>query len=341
MLAWWGAVALIVSVLLPLAVRPWLVRLGVVDVPTDRSSHTIATIRGMGLAVAGALVLTMSAAALTHQPAAAAVTLWICAGAAATAALLGWVEDFRGVGVRLRALYQLGIGLVASSLLAWHLNHAVLWLIPAGMIAVAAYINVANFMDGINGISGSHGLLVGLFYAAAGALSSQSWLVIAGLVIAGAFAGFLPWNLGKRNVFLGDVGSYLLGASVSVTAVAAFFCGVSVEFVFAPVLIYLADTFVTLIRRIAEGERWYTPHRRHAYQRLVIVGLSHVQATLVVCAATVLTGLLGIMAATNRPPISVLAGVLCAVVVLLYLRTPTIFQRLRRRRAAAAAREPS
>ncbi|MDD0858713.1 hypothetical protein NHF46_15135 [Arthrobacter alpinus] len=77
-----------------------------------------------------------------------------------------------------------------------------MWLIPIGAIAVAAYVNVANFMDGINGISGTHGLLVGGFYAYAGYAAGHGWMVYVGIAIALAFAGFLPWNLSRNKVFL-------------------------------------------------------------------------------------------------------------------------------------------
>ncbi|WP_269045332.1 MraY family glycosyltransferase [Paenarthrobacter sp. Z7-10] len=328
-----AGVALVLSLVLPLAFKPWLVRLGVLDIPSERSSHTVPTIRGLGITVALAAAAAMLTA-LFAPPAAPADrwTLIVCVLVMAAAAAVGWIEDLRGLGIRIRAAVQLGLGLLATAALALLAGGYAYWWIPAGAVAVAAYINVANFMDGINGISGSHGLVVGGFYALAGHLTGHSWLVYAGLAIAGSFAGFLPWNLGRAPVFLGDVGSYLLGGGISVTAVAAFLAGVPVEYIFAPVLIYLADTFVTLIRRIVAGERWYASHRQHAYQRLTIVGLSHLQATAVVSAATVATGMLGLLAADGRPGVSAAAAVGCAVLVLLYLRTPTIFARLIKRR---------
>ncbi|WP_427019006.1 UDP-phosphate glycosyltransferase [Pseudarthrobacter sp. P1] len=333
-----AATALLASLFLPFAVKPWLVRRGVLDVPTARSSHTEPTIRGMGITVAAALLLSMAVAWLAlllgpQEEAAGPAVVLVSALVMAAAAVIGWIEDFRGIAIKFRAVLQLGIGLAGSLALAAALPGQNVWWVPAGAVAVAAYINVANFMDGINGISGMHGLLVGLFYAAAGLLTGHLWLVLAGAGIAAAFAGFLPWNLSRGNVFLGDVGSYLLGASIAVTAVAAFLAKVPVEYIFSPVLIYLADTFITLIRRIASGQRWYAAHRQHAYQRLTIVGLSHLQATAVVSAATVATGLLGIVSTRAGEGMDILAGVLCALVVLLYLRTPTIFQRMIRRRA--------
>ncbi len=77
-----------------------------------------------------------------------------------------------------------------------------------------------------------------------------------------------------RVGFLGDVGSYLLGASIAALAVAGFLSGVYVEYVLSPILVYAADTGYTLLRRIKAGERWYASHREHVYQRLTDVGFT-------------------------------------------------------------------
>lgn len=333
-----AAVALVLALVLPLVVRPLLLKAGVLDVPNARSSHQTPTIRGMGITTAVALPAALLLAVFLPQGDVAAdqgqATLIVILLGGLCAAMVGWIEDIRGLAITVRASLQLAIGVAATAALAIIDPGAQqLWWIPAGAVAVAAYINVTNFMDGINGLSGSHGLLVGSFYAFAGVATDHDWLIYAGLAIAAAFAGFLPWNLGKNKVFLGDVGSYLLGAAISVTALAAFLAKVPVEFIFSPVLIYLVDTFVTFLRRLLAGERWYASHRQHVYQRLTIVGLSHLAATSVVGFATVVVSVLGIIAAQGGESTKIIATVLCVVVILLYLRTPTIFQRLLRNNA--------
>ncbi|WP_285725316.1 MraY family glycosyltransferase [Psychromicrobium xiongbiense] len=324
--------ALLLSLTVPWAVRPWLRRLAVMDMPSERSSHSVPTLRGMGISILMAMALGLLLALLLPLPHPGHGVVLTILVVVLAASCVGWIEDLRGLSVRTRALCHLFIGAAGTVALAALTGGTGYWWAPAGAVAVAAYINVANFMDGINGISGLHGVVVGLAYAAAGALSGTAWLVVIGLVLAAAFAGFLPWNLSRRPVFMGDVGSYLLGSTIAITAVAAFLSGVPVEYVFAPVLIYLADTFVTLMRRIAAGERWYTSHRQHAYQRLVIVGLSHVQASLVVTVASVLTSALGLLAGRLGGLMVFVSALGCLLVVLAYLRTPTIFQRFLARR---------
>lgn len=331
--------ALVMGLVLPLFVKPLLASAGVLDIPNARSSHQEPTIRGMGLTTAVALPVALLVAIMLPQGNVSAgqaqSTLLVILIVAVCAAFIGWIEDLRGIKIVLRAILQLGVGLLATAAVAIiDPSPQQLWWIPLGSIAVAAYINVANFMDGINGISGSHGFLVGGFYAYAGVVTDHLWLVYAGVAIAGAFLAFLPWNLSRNKVFMGDVGSYLLGASIAVTAMAAFLAGVPVEYIFSPVLIYLVDTFVTLLRRLIARERWYASHRQHVYQRLNIVGLSHVQASGIVCLATVLVSVLGIWAVQGNELVRVLATGACALVIVAYLRTPTIFQTILRKRAS-------
>ena len=336
-----GAIALVLALALPLVVRPLLARAGVLDVPNARSSHSVPTIRGMGITTAAALSAAVLAAIFLPQSGTAgrgALTLVVILAVVLAASTIGWLEDIRGLSVKVRAGSQLLVGGLATAAVAIiDPGQQQLWLIPVGALAVAAYINVDNFMGGINGISGTHGLLVGGFYAYAGLVSGHAWLVYVGIAIAMAFAGFLPWNLSRNRVFLGDVGSYLLGASIAVAAMCAFLTGVPVEYVFSPVLIYLTDTFVTFLRRLLAGERWYAAHRQHVYQRLTIVGLSHVQATAVVSAATILVSLLGIAAVQGGEVIQIAATAAGFAVVLVYLRTPTLFQNHLHKRAKRTA----
>ncbi|MHA7278811.1 MraY family glycosyltransferase [Arthrobacter sp. MDT2-2] len=330
-----GAVALGLSLALPTVVKPLLKRLGVIDIPNHRSSHSTVVIRGMGVAVAVAILVALVLSLATGLVAVDRSLILVIICMVGASAVLGWMEDFRGLPIRVRASAQLLIGAVGTAALATTIDESSYWWVPIGAIAVATYINAANFMDGINGISGMHGLVVGLFYSYAGVLSDQLWLTVAGLVVAAAFAGFLPWNLGRGFVFLGDVGSYLLGASVAAIAVTGLLAGVYLEYLLSPVLIYLADTFTTFVRRARRGERLYTAHRQHVYQRLTDTGLSHVQVSLLVSILSALTGAAGFVLATAAAPLAVSASLFAAAVVALYLYSPRIFRALARRRTAA------
>lgn len=330
---WLGGGAFLVSVLLPFVIKPLLARWGVIDIPSDRSSHDRPVIRGMGLAVAAAIVTTYALAMILGVVQVDRSVALIVLAMTVTSAALGWVEDYRGVSVGTRLGVQTLIGALGTGAMIVSLGIAVWWW-PVGVIATVAYINIANFMDGINGISGTHGTVVGVFYAWAGAANDITWMMCAGLIVAGAFAGFLPWNLSRGTVFLGDVGSYVLGGSLVAIAIGAFLSGVYVEYLLPPLLIYLADTTVTLIKRVQRGEIWYKPHREHVYQRLTDVGLSHVQSSMVVTAATALVSIVSLWGLRADGAGSVLAGLISAAVVVLYLSLPRILRPLARKRGA-------
>ena len=197
--------ATILGGVLPFLVRPLLHTLNMVDLPNERSSHTTPTYRGMGLATALAVCASFGVATAAGWTVNTGISVTLLAGMAA-ALLLGWIEDVSGIGIAIRAGVQLLIGAGVAGVLSVLMNVPIFWAVPAA-IFVAAYINVANFMDGINGISGCHGLAAGLCYSFTGYLTELSWLTLGGLAIAGAFAAFLPWNVRSgRNVFLGDAG---------------------------------------------------------------------------------------------------------------------------------------
>lgn len=325
--AWVGGGALVLSLLVPFAMKPLLARWGIVDIPSHRSSHSRPVLRGMGLGVALSLVIGYGLALLTGVIAVdRSVALTVLAMTVASAAL-GWAEDYRGVSVGTRLVVQVLIGGLGTGVLIAVLGIAGWWW-PVGVVATVAYVNIANFMDGINGISGLHGTAVGLLYAWAGAANGMTWMTCAGLAVAGAFLGFLPWNLGRATVFLGDVGSYVLGGSLVAIATAAFLSGVYVEYLLPPLLIYLADTTVTLVNRVRRGEIWYKPHRQHVYQRLTDVGLSHLGSALVVTVATVAVSLISLWGLRAAGTGSAVAGVAVVAVIVVYLALPAVLARV-------------
>ena len=326
------ALAFVLGALLPFAVRPILHRNNMVDVPNERSSHTAPTYRGMGLATAAATLLAFVMATMfgwTYRSSESLQLAVTIAVAILCALALGWLEDIHGVSIMRRAGLQLVIGVLVSVSFATVQGTNVLLLI-LGAIFIAGYINVANFMDGINGISGAHGLVAGLAYALTGWMVNLPWLALAGVAVAGAFAAFLPWNVRPgKNVFLGDAGSYVLGAALGAMAVGAWFADVPFLLSFAPLVTYLADAGITLFRRFMAGEQWYKPHRTHTYQRLTDVGFSHLGSTAVVTGTTILVWVLLAFASDLFASGAVLAAVgvvlVALAVLVVYLRMPQLF----------------
>jgi UDP-N-acetylmuramyl pentapeptide phosphotransferase/UDP-N-acetylglucosamine-1-phosphate transferase len=258
---------------------PQLRRRAILDRPNERSSHDAPTPRGGGLAVVGVLLLSFLAIFAGH---AAEGGLLAVVAAAAVLAAVSWRDDLAGLSPALRLVVQAlavaaglavlpGAGEVFQGLLPRWLD-----LLVSGLLWLW-FVNLYNFMDGIDGITGVETGCVGagialtaFLFPGAGAAGAS----LLGAAVAGAGFGFLAWNWHKAKIFLGDVGSvplgYLIGWLLLSLATTTFWATALV----LP-LYYLADATWTLLRRLARGERIWQAHREHAYQRAVQRGLSH------------------------------------------------------------------
>jgi len=302
---------------------PLLRRLRTFDVPGLRSSHSVPTPRGGGIPIAVGLLV--------------AVAL-IRGGASATFAfavgffgLLGFIDDLRALpAVRRLALQGAGSAVVAVLLIRpMHLAAgAVVTLIFAATLWITGFVNAFNFMDGVNGISATHALIAGVAYACYGEWEQQRFLLAAGLAVAVSALMFLPWNAGRARVFLGDVGSYTLGAALATLAALAVLRGLPVEAVVGPLALYLADTAWTLQRRIRAGERWLQAHRTHVYQRWCDAGWSHQEVALLTGAITILLTGLGTVSLGGDLPLRAAADVAGMAILGVYLSSPAVFRRL-------------
>jgi len=241
---------------------------------------------------------------------------------------LGFVDDLRGLTAMRRLLLQCvgSAGVAALLVSALHLPAAllaVLTLVTA--VWVMGFVNAFNFMDGVNGISGAHAVVAGVAYACFGQWRQDSFLVAMGLAVAVGALAFLPWNAIRARVFLGDVGSYALGAALAVLAVTALIRGLPPEAALGPLSLYLADTAWTLQRRVRAGERWTEAHRTHTYQRWCDVGWTHQEVTLLTAATTILISLLGAVSLTGRPALRLGCDLAGLAVLAVYLGSPVLF----------------
>ena len=298
-------------------------RHAVMDVPGRRSSHTVATPRGGGAPIALGLV-----AAALIAPASGPARLATVA-AVGFFGLLGMLDDLRGLPAVTRlALQFAGSAMVAALLVARLALPAPALLAAAVAIAVwlAGFVNAFNFMDGVNGISGAHALIGGVAYACLAAARQDRFGAAAGLALAAGAVIFLPWNALRARVFLGDVGSYSIGAALAVLAVRLLERGVPVEAVAGPVALYLADVAWTLQRRIRHGERWLEAHRTHVYQRWCDAGWSHQEVTVLTSALTVLLCLLGLASMAGQPEGRLAADLCGLAAIAAYLASPRFFR---------------
>lgn len=241
-------------------------KFGLVDLPNQRSSHAMPTPKGGGVGILAAFFLS-------------SLTLGIPKSFWTPATFLA-LFSFFGDKVELSPKFRLPVQFIAALILLspnifsnFSISFCPLLSVPC-LFFLAVYIvgtaNFYNFMDGINGIAGitgmvSFGLLA--FYAS----HSGSCASIAALAVCISLAclGFLPFNMPTAKVFMGDVGSILLGFVFA--GMVVYLSNNFMDFMcFAALLFpFYADELTTMVIRIKDGENLSEPHRRHLYQLLV------------------------------------------------------------------------
>ena len=304
----WGILAGLGSWLIGFPVYRLLSRLGLLDKPNDRSSHSVPTVRGGGLGIV-VIVLVLGGADGLHPPSVLPVAwLLLLFGLAG----VSFVDDLRSLSWKVRFgthglvsavfLYALarqggfeGLSIAMASGLG-----IVLFLFLAG------YANAFNFMDGINGIAASQAAVTGLgtiaVAIAAGVSFTHPALVLAA-IIAGAAAGFLPHNFPRARMFMGDVGAVVLGFGLA--AIAVWIAAERGWWLLVPLgclhANFILDTAITVVRRILRGEVFHQAHREHFYQRLVRAGWSHTRVTLTEVALQVVVAAMLTLGVTHGP----------------------------------------
>ncbi|MDD3801827.1 MAG: UDP-N-acetylmuramyl pentapeptide phosphotransferase [Desulfuromonas sp.] len=256
----------------------WLApQLGWLDVPVARSSHRWPTAKGAGLALLLALLLCQALLQLLlpglRLDAPLLLALLAMAG-------LGFLADRTRLAAGWRLLGHL---LVAAALLWGESLSPVSGL--ALLLFVAGSSNCYNFMDGINGLAGLTGLtafaallLYGLTIA--GVPPAAPELVLAAVLVA-ACGAFLPWNLPQARLFLGDVGSLLLGFAFAALVVRLADGWASFLLLAGFLLPFYADEASSMVLRLRRGQSLLRPHRSHLYQLLANeVGWSHGRVSL-------------------------------------------------------------
>ena len=267
------------------------------DIPNNRSSHTVPTPRGGGLAIV--IVLLMSGVVSLFLPQ-APIDVLVCLLLATLAfSLLGWQDDKHDLPASVRFLIQLLIAVFASGWLLWaavpgySTSFALLALLLLSTLWIAWMANLYNFMDGIDGISAVESLILGATTSYWFAISGVASMAIICIAVAGASVGFMRWNWSPAKIFMGDVGSLALGAFFAIIAIIGT-TRLDIPFLAFLILyaVYLADSGVTLLHRIIKKEKWWQAHRSHFYQRAVQSGFSHAQVSLSVMALNIIFAVL-------------------------------------------------
>ena len=236
----------------------------VLDQPNERSLHARPVPRTGGLAIMAGVTIGWW---VGHPGFAVALTL------AAALAALSLLDDVYGLPTALRLGVHLG---AAAVLVAFELRFPGWALSIVFVLALAWYANLYNFMDGSDGLAGGMALIgFGAYGAAAYLAGAQPLATVSAMLAAGA-AAFLTRNFPPARIFMGDVGSVPLGFLAGALGLVGWNDRLWPLWfpllVFAP---FVCDATLTLLRRLARGERVWQAHRDHYYQRLVRMGFGH------------------------------------------------------------------
>ena len=225
-----------------------VIRRLILDLPNERSSHSVPTPRGGGLGMIPAILITWLLFVPDPPVELLAGAFLLMAGS--------WIDDRRGLSPLVRLVGQMLMAL-------WVIMALPLpgWVLLPLLLAYVWFINLYNFMDGIDGITGVETACLGLGMAVV-----SPDLAIPGLILAGASVGFLVWNWHPAKVFLGDSGSVPLGLLTGGLLIKLALAGQWAAALILPAY-YAADATITLIRRLLNGEKIWQAHRKHFYQR--------------------------------------------------------------------------
>jgi UDP-N-acetylmuramyl pentapeptide phosphotransferase/UDP-N-acetylglucosamine-1-phosphate transferase len=261
--------AFIAAAILTRLMIPWLAARGALAHENNRTMHTGIVPKGGGLPLlVSALACTALLAAPSEVP--APLLAGLCLAAA-----VSWRDDIAPLPARIR----LPVHLLAAAFLILTLPVEArvfqgllpLWADRAlAIIALGWMMNLFNFMDGVNGIAGVEAASISAGYLMIGAATAwQISLAPLAAALLGATLGFLVWNLrekGKALVFMGDVGSvplgFLTGAMMIDLAIRGFWAAALILPAY-----FLTDATLTLLMRLARGEKVWEAHKTHFYQR--------------------------------------------------------------------------
>jgi UDP-N-acetylmuramyl pentapeptide phosphotransferase/UDP-N-acetylglucosamine-1-phosphate transferase len=174
------------------------------------------------------------------------------------------------------------------------------WLLLGATFAGTALVNAWNFMDGSNGMIALQTAVIAVLLALWP--RQDPAIACASVALAAACLGFLPFNLPRARVFLGDVGSHVLGAAVVLLLGWSLRAG-SLTWLQALLLCtpVLLDCGLTLARRIVRGRPFWLAHREHLFQYAVRKGHSHARVAIAYALATVLAAALALALPGNPP----------------------------------------
>lgn len=274
--------------------RAYALKKNIIDNPNERSSHSVPTPRGGGVAVVCSYLLALVILIYTQQLTAHIGLTLITAGF--VIALLGFLDDHGHINSMLRLAIHFLVAIAAVISLGGFAEVTVFNNIQLGFFAniiavlfLVWLLNLYNFMDGINGIASVEAITTTVSIAILYLLLNTSLNSDMLWLLAACVFGFLLWNFPKAKIFMGDACSGFLGLTLGILALIALKENLALFCAWIICLgVFVVDATYTLIKRVVNGYKMYDAHRSHSYQILSRKWNSHTPVTLVVVAINLL-----------------------------------------------------
>lgn len=271
-------ILLLLSFTLTYYIKKYYIKNAILDEVNERSSHSVPTPHGGGIAIAITWFTGLIYLYFTKQ---IDTNLFYALMLGLPIAVVSFFDDIHELSVKIRILVQsfvaiLGIvslgGLGTLDFGWFSIENKIITNLVA-FVAIVWFINLYNFIDGINGYAGCEAVF----------LSIAGFLLFGGshfIVLSVAVLGFLYWNYNKAKIFMGDVGSTLLGYNVAIFTI--YYTNQEPTNLWIWIVLFglfWFDATLTLVRRKLNGEKLSKAHKKHAFQRLTRSGWSHLKVT--------------------------------------------------------------
>lgn len=255
-------------------IKNYAIKKSLVAEVTDRSSHTTPTPHGGGIAIAITWFIGISYLFYSDE---IDTPLYFALMVGIIISVVSYLDDLFELSAKFRLIIQalvalLGLyflgGFESFSFFLFSVENQIFTNVFA-FFMIVWFINLYNFLDGIDGYAGSEAAFLAL----------SGFLLFGGehfLVLLASVLGFLVWNWHKAKIFMGDVGSTLLGYNIAIFTL--YYANIeSSNFWIWIILfgIFWFDASVTLFQRYKNKEKLSQAHKKHAYQRLTQSSWSH------------------------------------------------------------------
>lgn len=261
------------SLALTALLRRYALHRSIIDIPNERSSHSIPTPRGGGVAIVLTFLISLVLlGCLQLQPYAWLIGLL---GAGSLVAVIGFMDDHGHIAARWRLLGHFSAALWAlfwlNGIPVLSISGVVIDLGWVGTVLAAFYLvwmlNLYNFMDGIDGLASVEAINACLGMSIIYFLFGVDNLIWVPAILAMAVAGFLFWNFPPAKIFMGDAGSGFLGITLGILSLQAAWAEPGFIWAWLIMLgVFICDATFTLVRRLLRGDKVYEAHRSHGYQ---------------------------------------------------------------------------